>query len=212
MRRQRANWNPILLFQRLILPVGALPNSSLCFIYSKRLHPLSLHREAWAQLSCCSECIWEKTLLSFLYIILPLSLDSTLGASLRLPRENCSDWLSLLCFGQWFPPFCNLLQNDSAFCSSPESLVLLWHPLLLFSSMAIFKIYLSCHFINVLGRKGKCWLYLINHIDPIFNQAWLRIAHLILHIRIICVLQNSSVRPKFRKFKSKLLEHQQFLF
>lgn len=136
-------------------------------------------------MSCCSECIWKKH--SYLYFTsYSLSLDSHLGDN---PGEAAgTGWRSvlfravvlsiLLPSTKWF---C-FLEVPLEVCSSRGI------SFSFFSSTTIFKIHFFGHFIKILGRKAKHWLYLINHIDlkhPILNQALLRTAYLSLLVSTI---------------------------
>lgn len=164
MRRKRANWNPV-LFQRLILPLKAFLNSSLCFIYSKRLPPLSFHREAWAQLSCCSNAFEKRnyclyfTSYSFYLLIPPWEL-------LWDNPGNCSDWL-----------FCFVLACDSLHSVTSNKMILppttstgslASHdiPSYILPAWLFLKIHLFCHLIKILERKGNA--------DCIWSTTWIQ--------------------------------------
>lgn len=110
----------------------------------------------------------EKALLPLLYILFSLSLDSHLGDN---PGEAAgTGWRSVLfravVLSILLPPtkwFC-FLEVSLEVCSSRGI------SFSFFSSTTIFKIHFFGHFIKILGRKAKHWLYLINHID--LKHCW----------------------------------------
>ena len=126
----------------------------------------------------------------FLYILL-LLFYSNLRAFVRWPRENFSDpgslWSALGCDFSLL----SFRWGENSFICFLEILPEVWssHDILFyFLSTAVFsEIYLFCHFIKLLARKGRSWVYLISHMNleaPYFEQIFVKNCLFVLHMII----------------------------
>lgn len=78
--------------------------------------------------------------------------------------------------------------GENSFICFLEILPEVWssHDILFyFLSTAVFsEIYIFCHFVKLLGRKGRRWVYLISHMDleaPYFEQIFVKNCLYVLH-------------------------------